>query len=100
VLADEQNEQVKIIDNAKTNVRKRKGVAFFIRHFPTFVERVEAHLEGADGLPVRAKVDAGYEKVVNAVFGSVTQIAKMDRAEGQAAEDKGQLNYHIIIIGA
>lgn len=44
-------------------------------------------------------MDAGYEKVINAVFSSVSQIAKMDRAEGQAAEDKGQLNYHIIIIG-
>jgi hypothetical protein len=36
---------------------------------------------------------------VTSVFGTLQQIAKMDRADAQAAEDKGQLNYHVIMIG-
>lgn len=58
---------------------------------------VEAQVDGE--MLVRAKIDAAYERVVGAIFASVTQIAKTDRAEGQAAEDKGQLNYHVIMIG-
>lgn len=65
-----------------------------------FVEKMEAQLEGAEGLPIRAKVNGIYERVVDTVFGSVQQLAKLDRGEGQAAEDKGQLNYHVVMIGA
>jgi hypothetical protein len=57
---------------------------------------MEAQLEGAEGLPIRDKVN---EKVANAIFGTLSQIAKTDRGDGQAAEDKGQLNYHVIMIG-
>ena len=60
---------------------------------------MEAQLEGAEGLPIREKVNEIYDKVANAVFGTLSQIAKTDRGDGQAAEDKGQLNYHTIMIG-
>lgn len=40
-------------------------------------------------------VDAAYERVVNTMFESLKQMAKM---EGEG-EDKGQLNYHVILIG-
>lgn len=40
-------------------------------------------------------VDAAYERVVNTMFDSLKQMAKM---EGEG-EDKGQLNYHVILIG-
>ena len=63
------------------------------------MEKLEAQLDGADGLPIRDKANEIYEKLVNAIFGSLTQIAKTDRGDGQAAEDKGQLNYHVIMIG-
>jgi len=33
------------------------------------------------------------------MFESLQQLAKMDGAEGLAPEDKGQLNYHVILIG-
>lgn len=56
-------------------------------------------MDGADDLPIRDKANEIYDKVVNAIFGSLTQIAKTDRGDGQAAEDKGQLNYHVIMIG-
>jgi hypothetical protein len=118
-----QNEQVKVIDAARVSVKRRKGVAFFVKHFPVsrtesgsgssdptwwmcaedtyqvFVERMEAQLEGSDDLAIRSKVNGIYERIANAIFGSLQQLAKMDRAEGQAAEDKGQLNYHVIMIG-
>ena len=60
---------------------------------------MEAQLEGAEGLPIRDKVNEIYDKVANAIFGTLSQVAKTDRGDGQAAEDKGQLNYHVIMIG-
>jgi len=64
-----------------------------------FVERMEAQLHDADGLPIRDRVNNVYERIINSVFGSLQQLAKTDRGEGQATEDKGQLNYHVIMIG-
>ena len=93
-----QNEQIRTIDQARLNTKKRKGVAFFVRHFPVFVEKMEAQLEDADSLPIRGKVNDIYARVVIAVFGSLQQVAKMDRGD-QSAEDKGQLNYPVIMLG-
>jgi len=64
-----------------------------------FVERMEAQLADAGGLPIRDRVNNAYERIINSVFGSLQQLAKMDRGDGQATEDKGQLNYHVIMIG-
>lgn len=50
---------------------------------------------GADGLETRRLVDSAYERMVQTMFESLKHIAKM---EGEG-EDKGQLNYHIILIG-
>ena len=44
---------------------------------------------------IRQIVDGSYDKIVQAMFAALKQMAKMD-GEG---EDKGQLNYHVIIIG-
>jgi len=90
---------VKIIENARNTIKRRRGVAFFVRHFPTFVEKMEAQLGDADGMPVRSRANDIYEKLVNAILGSVQQIAKMDRGDALAAEDKGQINYHVVMIG-
>ncbi len=60
---------------------------------------MEAQLVEAEGTPVRSRANDIYERVVNAIFGSVQQLAKMDRGDAQAAEDKGQINYHVIVIG-
>lgn len=49
----------------------------------------------ADTLEIRQVVDLSYEKIVQAMFAALKQMAKMD-GEG---EDKGQLNYHVILIG-
>jgi Exocyst complex component Sec3 len=66
-----------------------------VKHFPAYIGHVENQLIGADGLEIRTNVDAAYEKIVNTIFDSLKHMAKMN-GEG---EDKGQLNYHVILIG-
>ena len=53
----------------------------------------------AESTPVRSRVNDIYERVVNAIFGSIQQIAKLDRGDALATEDKGQINYHVVMIG-
>lgn len=56
---------------------------------------IESQLLGTDGLEIRTSVDAAYERIVGTMFESLKQMAKM---EGEG-EDKGQLNYHVILVG-
>ncbi|KAI8990472.1 exocyst complex component Sec3-domain-containing protein [Trametes punicea] len=87
-------DHIKSIEETKLTSKKRKGVAPFIKYFPTYISRVEIQLIGSDTLEIRQSVDAAYDKIVQAMFDALQQMAKMD-GEG---EDKGQLNYHVIII--
>ncbi|KAF8898913.1 exocyst complex component Sec3-domain-containing protein [Infundibulicybe gibba] len=87
-------EQLKNIEQTKLTSKKRRGVAHFVKHFPVYIGRIETQLIGADGLEVRVSVDAAYEKIVQAMFDCLKHMAKLD-GEG---EDKGQLNYHVILI--
>ncbi|KAI0778389.1 exocyst complex component Sec3-domain-containing protein [Trametes elegans] len=89
------NDHIKSIEETKLTSKKRKGVAPFIKYFPTYISRIENQLIGSDTLEIRQSVDAAYDKIVQAMFEALKQMAKMD-GEG---EDKGQLNYHVIIIG-
>ncbi|KAG6889916.1 hypothetical protein C0992_003620 [Termitomyces sp. T32_za158] len=89
--------QITDIEQTKLSSKKRQGVAHFVKQFPTYVGLVENQLvglDGLDGLEIRANVDAAYVKIVQSIFDSLKQMAKMD-GEG---EDKGQLNYHVILI--
>lgn len=95
-LTTVQDEQIKNVEQTKLNAKKRRGVAPFIRNFSTYVNRVEVQLVGADDMEVRGNVDAAYERIVQAMFDCLKQMAKM---EGEQGEDKGQLNYHVILIG-
>ena len=95
-LVQPQNEQIMDIEQTKLSSKKRQGVTHFVKYFPTYVGHVENQLIGADGLEIRTIVDAAYEKIVNTIFDSLKQMAKM----GGEREDKGQLNYHVILIGA
>ncbi|KAK0208183.1 exocyst complex component Sec3-domain-containing protein [Desarmillaria ectypa] len=88
------NEQIQGVERTKLTSKKRKGVAPFVRLFPSYIGRVESQLLGTDGLEVRAIVDGAYERIVDTMFECLKQMAKMD-GEG---EDKGQLNYHVILI--
>lgn len=84
------------MEDTKLNSRKRGGVVNFIRYFPVYVGRIEALMIGTEGLEIRQSVDVAYDRIVKAMFESLKRTAKMD-GEG---EDKGQLNYHVILIGA
>ncbi|KAH7910703.1 exocyst complex component Sec3-domain-containing protein [Hygrophoropsis aurantiaca] len=87
-------QQIKTIEATKLTSKKRKGVASFIKYFPIYISRVEQQLIGADGLEVRANVDLAYEKMVQSMFDCLKHMATFD-GEG---EDKGQLNYHVLLI--
>lgn len=88
------NTQIKAVEQTKLTSKKRNGVVHFIKYFPVYVSRVESQLINADTLEIRQNVDVAYEKIVQTMFDSLKQMAKMD-GEG---EDKGQLNYHVILI--
>jgi exocyst complex component 1 len=75
--------------------KKRTGVAYFVKQFPLYVTRIEQQLVLADDLEIRALVDESYGKIVQSMLDSLKHMAKMD---GES-EDKGQLNFHVIIIG-
>jgi len=60
------------------------------------VGRVESQLVSANGLEVRGNVDAAYDRIVHAMFDCLKQMAKMD---GEQGEEKGLINYHVILIG-
>ncbi|KAK7059116.1 hypothetical protein VNI00_001741 [Paramarasmius palmivorus] len=87
-------EQIQHVEQTKLTSKKRRGVVPFVKRFPVYIGRVETQLIGCDGLEIRMNVDAAYERIVQSMFDCLKQMAKMD-GEG---EDKGQLNYHVILI--
>ena len=64
-----------------------------------FAERIEAQLHDAQGLPIRTRVNEAYDRIINAIFATLQHIAKLERAETQSADDKGQMSYNVVIIG-
>ncbi|KAI9436774.1 exocyst complex component sec3 subunit [Lactarius psammicola] len=87
-------EQIKAVEETKLTSKKRNGVAHFVKYFPVYVGRVESQLIGAETLEIRQSVDGAYDRIVHAMFDSLKHMAKMSGEE----EDKGQLNYHVILI--
>jgi hypothetical protein len=69
------------------------------RRLQVFAERVESQLVDCDHLNVRRAANAAYEKIVSAMFDTLQQMAKLDRHDAAASEDKDQLNFGIIMIG-
>lgn len=66
----------------------------------TFVERIEQQLVGAEDSSTRDVANAAYEQVVNTILDTLQQMAKLDRTDMTGTgDDKGQLNYFIIMIG-
>lgn len=50
---------------------------------------------GANGLEIRVSVDLAYEKIVHSMFECLKHMATLDGED----EDKGQLNYHVLLVG-
>ena len=71
-------------------------MAHFVKYFPVYVGRVESQLIGADMFEIRQSVDGAYAKIVQTMFDSLKHMAKMNNGED---EDKGQMNYHVILTG-
>lgn len=84
-----------MVNETKLTSKKRKGVAQFIKYFPIYVSRVEQQLGGADGLEIRVHIDSAYERMVHGMFDCLKHMATLD-GDG---EDKGQLNYHVLMVG-
>jgi exocyst complex component 1 len=84
-----------MIEQTKVTSKKRNGVAPFIQTFPAYITRVESQLIGANTLAIRTSMDEAYDKIISKMFDSLRQMAKMSGED----EDKGQLNYHVILIG-
>ncbi|THH10168.1 hypothetical protein EW145_g1521 [Phellinidium pouzarii] len=89
------DEQIKGVEQTQLDAKKRRGVAHFIRYFPVYVSRIESQLVGADDLEIKGNIDIAYDRIVQSMFDCLKQMAKMD---GEQGEDKGQLNYHVILI--
>jgi exocyst complex component 1 len=90
-------EQIKAVEKTRLTAKKREGVAHFIKFFPIYLQRVEAQLVGINVLEIRKNVDLALERIVDAMFDTLQQMA---RIEGdQEEKEKGQLNYHVILIG-
>ncbi|KAL1707372.1 exocyst complex component Sec3-domain-containing protein [Schizophyllum commune] len=88
------NEQIKNISQTKMTTKKRQGVAPFVKYFPVYISRIESQLVGAESTEVRVNVDTAYERIVQGMFDALKAMAKMDGED----EDKGQLNYHVVLI--
>ncbi|GJJ15524.1 hypothetical protein Clacol_009802 [Clathrus columnatus] len=90
------DEQVRAIEQTKLTTKKRKGVAQFIKYFPTYASRIENQLIGYDPSETRELADAAYEKIIQSMFEALKQMAKLE-GDGDA-EDKDQLNYHVELV--
>ncbi|KAI9714441.1 MAG: hypothetical protein M1820_000402 [Bogoriella megaspora] len=108
--------QIKVIDETRVKIKKRKGVIGFMRVWPNFSAAVENMLpvgEGTERLEIRKMVDGAYQRINNSMFESLKTIAKESpgarmpsqvqgvSVQGQAVndpEDKEALNFHILLI--
>lgn len=107
------DDQIRAIEETKVKIKKRKGVIAFMRIFPHFAMSVENIFAGATRssgntsavMDVRQMVDGAYERINQAMWVSLKQIAKEGPSLGQVnaqaggdVEDKEILNYHILLI--
>jgi len=106
------DEQIKAIEETKVKLKKRKGIISFMRTFPMFSTTVEsmlpAEIVNQNNLEIRFIVNDTYNKILKAMWESLTFIAKDDAGTGGTGhstapasgdpEDKEALNYHILLI--
>ncbi len=97
----QQGEQVADIDSTKVTLKKRSGILSFVRVFPLFVDRMEALTCATTAAPTsRAAVTKGYTQVVRSIFETLAEVAQLVQNDSKtAADDKDQLNIHILMVG-
>lgn len=104
-------DQIRAVEQTKLSVKKRRGVTYFIRVFPVFVDRVESQLlavcagssEEMRKLNIRRAVDGYYEQLSSTMFDALQAMAASATSSSTAMmsgedEDKGLLNHHVILI--
>lgn len=88
---------MRIIEETKVTSKKRKGILSFFRTFPVFAMRMEmAAVNVQPESETRVTVNEAYEKIIQAMMGSLDSIA---RESDQTGDDKEQLNATIMYIG-
>jgi len=107
------DDQIRAIEDTKVKINKRKGVIAFMRVFPHFSIAVEnIFVTSTRSSPpnpalmeVRHMIDAAYERILQAMWVSLKQIAREGPSMGTAgaahggdSEDKEVLNYHILLV--
>ncbi|TPX31547.1 hypothetical protein SmJEL517_g05166 [Synchytrium microbalum] len=91
------DDQIRAIDDSKVS-RRRAGVLPSFKVFPNFVDRMENLLERSEG-GARSVVASAYERIVKAMFDALDTVGKAAaRDAASAADDKEQLNAHILTI--
>ncbi|KAK9694829.1 hypothetical protein K7432_013266 [Basidiobolus ranarum] len=87
------DDQLRAIEDTKVKTKKRSGMLSFVMTFPNFVARLEGSL-GSCNTDVRQLVSQAYGRIVKTMFDSLDAIAK--EADSMSADDKEQLNIHIL----
>ncbi|RCH95031.1 hypothetical protein CU098_005301 [Rhizopus stolonifer] len=89
-------DQVRIIEETKISSKKRKGILSFFKTFPVFAMRMEMAASNVQPeSETRTTVSEAYEKIIQAMMGSLDSIA---RESDQTGDDKEQLNATIMYI--
>ncbi|KAI9256368.1 exocyst complex component Sec3-domain-containing protein [Helicostylum pulchrum] len=89
-------DQVRTIEETKVTSKKRKGILSFFRTFPVFAMRMEmAAVNVQPESETRVTVSDAYERIIQAMMGSLESIA---RESDQTGDDKEQLNATIMYI--
>lgn len=113
------DEQIRIINETHSTLKKRSGILPFIRVFPLLVDRLESCLDNWDG-PASFLLTRTYEKLSKAIFDTVEKIAKSEEPtsptgastaapntttasssttnQSSQNDDKEMLNRHILMI--
>ncbi|KAI8967455.1 exocyst complex component Sec3-domain-containing protein [Mycotypha africana] len=90
------SDQVRIIEDTKVTTKKRIGILSFFRTFPVLAVRLEiAAMNVQPESETRVTVNQAYEKIIQAMMGSLDSIA---RESDQVGDDKEQLNATIMYI--
>ncbi|RKF63037.1 Exocyst complex component SEC3 [Erysiphe neolycopersici] len=95
------DDQIRVIEETKVKIKKRKGVIGFIRTFPLFANALEKKLFGTEDLEIRMTVNNAYSRVNKAMFEALKVIARENptvQISGSDQAEKEALNYEIMLM--
>ncbi|POS86926.1 hypothetical protein EPUL_002900 [Erysiphe pulchra] len=95
------DDQIRVIEETKVKIKKRKGVIGFIRTFPLFANALEKKLFGTEDLEIRLTVNNAYSRVNKAMFEALKVIARENpsvQISGSDQAEKEALNYEIMLM--